>query len=93
MIALAAVLLAAVLVTAPPAAAQTDPLQALRGSCATKLSKDPKPRPRVRYRECTDKVASFDGTELDATLTLPAKATKRRLPLLVFLHGFLSHKG
>jgi ABC-2 type transport system ATP-binding protein len=92
-IAIAAVLLATALVSAPSAAAQTDPLQALRGSCTTKLSKDPKPRPRVRYRECAGKVASFDGTELDATLTLPAKATKRRLPLLVFLHGFLNHKG
>ena len=77
----------------PPAAAQTDPLQALRASCQVKTSKDPKPAPRVRYRICTAKVPTFDGTELDATLTLPAKRTNRRLPLLTFLHGFLSQKG
>ena len=91
--ALGGALLAAVLASAPTAAAQPDPLQPLRDSCAAKLSKDPKPAPRVRYRVCEAKVPSFDGTELDATLTLPARPAKRRLPLLVFLHGFLNHKG
>ena len=38
-------------------------------------------------------VASFDGTPLDVTLTLPAGAAPRRLPLVVFLHGFLNSKG
>jgi predicted acyl esterase len=87
-----AALLAAVLAQAPPAAAQADPLQALRESCQTRTSKDPKPAPRVRYRICSGQVASFDGTQLDATLTLPARRSRRRLPLLVFLHGFLNHK-
>ncbi|HKP89616.1 MAG TPA: CocE/NonD family hydrolase [Thermoleophilaceae bacterium] len=36
---------------------------------------------------------SFDGTPLDVTLTLPAKATSRRLPLVAFLHGFLADKS
>jgi hypothetical protein len=76
-----------------PAAAAPDPLQALRDSCATKTSADPKPSARVRYRVCTAPVASFDGTALDSTLTLPAKRAKRRLPLIVFLHGFLSSKA
>lgn len=43
---------------------------------------------------CTGTVESFDGTPLSTTLTLPAGAKKgQRLPLLVFLHGFLSNKG
>jgi predicted acyl esterase len=38
-------------------------------------------------------VGGHDGTPLDVTLTLPAKRSNRRIPLVVFLHGFLSHKG
>ena len=39
-------------------------------------------------------VESFDATPLDTTLTLPAGVKKgERLPLIVFLHGFLSNKG
>ena len=39
-------------------------------------------------------VESFDGTPLATTLTLPAGVKKgERLPLIVFLHGFLSNKG
>jgi predicted acyl esterase len=46
------------------------------------------------HQICTGTVESFDGTPLDTTLTLPAKVrTEERLPLIVFLHGFLSHKG
>jgi predicted acyl esterase len=38
-------------------------------------------------------VESFDGTPLDTTLTLPATIEKgKRLPLVVFIHGFLSNK-
>jgi predicted acyl esterase len=59
-------------------------------SCKAQSSKDAKP---VAYRICTAPVQSFDGTPLDVTLTLPAKQTRKRLPLVVFLHGFLSHKG
>jgi ABC-2 type transport system ATP-binding protein len=88
-----AAVLAAALAAAPSAGAQTDPLKPLRDSCAVRTSKDAKPAPRVRYRVCEAKVPSFDGTALDATLTLPAKPSKRRLPLLVFLHGFLSSKA
>jgi len=87
-----AALIAAVLATPASAADPADPLQPLRDSCATRTSKDPKPAPRVRYRVCAAKIPSFDGTELDATLTLPAKRTSKRLPLVVFLHGFLNHK-
>jgi pimeloyl-ACP methyl ester carboxylesterase len=82
-------LVAAVLATAPSASAQTDPLQALRASCQAKTSPAPAP---VAYRICTAPVNSFDGTPLDVTLTLPATAPKKRLPLVVFLHGFLSDK-
>ena len=46
------------------------------------------------HRICTGTVESFDGTQLDTTLTLPARVKEgERLPLVVFLHGFLSHKG
>ena len=44
-------------------------------------------------RQCEGMVESFDGTPLDATLTLPAKAKKgKRLPLVVFIHGLLTDK-
>ncbi|HEX8074070.1 MAG TPA: CocE/NonD family hydrolase, partial [Thermoleophilaceae bacterium] len=83
-------LIAAVCACAPAAQAADDPLAALKQSCAAKQGPD-----GARYRLCAAKVPSFDGTSLDATLTLPAKAPKgnRRLPLIVFLHGFLSNKG
>jgi predicted acyl esterase len=45
------------------------------------------------HRVCTGMVASFDGTPLDTTLTLPRSARKgARLPLVVFIHGFLNDK-
>ena len=45
------------------------------------------------HQVCTGMVESFDGTALDTTLTLPAKVKKgTRLPLIAFLHGFLSNK-
>lgn len=81
------VVLALGLACPAPAAAQTDPLGPLRDSCAAKTSPD-----RVRYRICTAKVESFDGTPLDVTLTLPAKRGKARIPLVTFLHGFLNQK-
>jgi predicted acyl esterase len=83
----AAVAVLAALACAAPANAQTDPLQPLRESCAAKRGPD-----GTRYRLCSGKVESFDGTPLDVTLTLPAKRSKRRLPLVTFLHGFLNHK-
>jgi ABC-2 type transport system ATP-binding protein len=50
--------------------------------------------PAAGVRVCTGMVESFDGTPLDATLTLPAKVKKgKRLPLVLFLHGFLSDKN
>ena len=49
---------------------------------------------RDEVRVCTGMVESFDGTPLDTTLTLPAKPRNPdRLPLVVFLHGFLSDKS
>jgi predicted acyl esterase len=49
---------------------------------------------RDAYRICTGMVESFDGTPLSTTLTLPANLSEgERLPLIVFLHGFLSNKG
>jgi predicted acyl esterase len=72
-------------------AAATHPLAALKASCAVRTSADKPPRRAARYRLCEAPVASFDGTELDATLTLPAKP-RGGLPLVVFLHGFLNTK-
>src|SRR3954471_20073447 len=42
------------------------------------------------HRICEGMVASFDGTQLDATLTTPLAA--RNPPLVVFLHGLLADK-
>jgi ABC-2 type transport system ATP-binding protein len=70
------------------AAAAPDPRAALRKSCQTRTSPD-----GARYRICTAMLPSFDGTPLDATVTLPAKRTRRRLPLVAFLHGFLTDKS
>lgn len=79
--ALAGLLLA--LVVAAPASAAPGPLAALRASC----------HPHHGVRICAGKVPSFDGTELDATLTLPATKSRKRRPLAVFLHGLLADKG
>ena len=49
---------------------------------------------KTTHRICTGMVESFDGTQLDTTLTLPRRVRKgQRLPLVVFIHGFLSDKG
>jgi predicted acyl esterase len=43
---------------------------------------------------CSAPIASFDGTPLDATVTLPAgRAPRGGRPLIVFLHGLLADKG
>jgi predicted acyl esterase len=47
-----------------------------------------------QYTICTGTVGSFDATPLSTTLTVPANVGEgQRLPLIVFLHGFLSNKG
>jgi pimeloyl-ACP methyl ester carboxylesterase len=43
------------------------------------------------YRICEGMVASFDGTQLDTTLTTPVDAP-RNPPLVVVLHGLLADK-
>src|SRR4051794_28148118 len=43
-------------------------------------------------RICTAEVPSFDGTELDVDLTLPARDSGGSRPLMVFLHGFGNNK-
>src|SRR3954447_25509032 len=48
-------------------------------------------RVEAPYRICEGKLASFDGTPLDATVTTPLAA--RHPPLVVFLHGLLADKG
>ncbi len=69
---------AALALTATPAHA------GFRDSCETKDT----------HTLCTGMVESFDGTALSTTLTLPANVEEgQRLPLIVFLHGFLSNKG
>jgi hypothetical protein len=81
------------LAAAPPAARAADPLAGVKAHCAVKRSLDRPPHLAVRYRSCAGKIASFDGTPLDATVTLPAHTSHRRkLPLVVFLHGFLASK-
>jgi len=71
-------------------AAAAAPLSELESSCALRTSTGAGP---VRYRICSAKVPSFDGTPLDTTLTLPARRPRRPLPLVVLLHGLLSSKG
>ena len=90
--ALGALTLAVGLQTAS-AAGPADPLAGLKHGCVKKRSEDPRSAARVSYVICSGEVASFDGTPLDVTLTLPLHSTKRRLPLIVFLHGFLADKG
>jgi pimeloyl-ACP methyl ester carboxylesterase len=64
------------------AVADAAPLDALH--CRTE--------PRVKI--CEGKVAGYDGTLLDTTLTLPAKPAPRQgRPLVVFLHGLLADKN
>ena len=84
-----AALAAAVALLAAAPAAAADPLAALKRDCHTERSTDRRP---VAYRICTAKIASFDGTQLDSTLTLPATRPRRRRALIVFLHGFLADK-
>jgi pimeloyl-ACP methyl ester carboxylesterase len=74
------------------ASAAPDPLVALKQSCQLQRSADQPPARPVRYRFCTAMIASFDGTQLDVTLTLPARSPRKLLPLIVFLHGFLNDK-
>src|SRR3954453_12028028 len=81
---------AAVALLEAPSAASAAPLDALEQSCHAERSADARP---VAYRICTAKVPSFDGTQLDATLTMPARRPRKRRPLIVFLHGFLADKG
>ena len=88
---LAAVAAATALCAASPARA-ADPLAALKAGCEAKRSTDVPPARAVPYRICSGKVESFDGTPLDVSVTLPARRTRRALPLVVFLHGFLSSK-
>ena len=89
MVALATVVLAAC--AAAPAGAADDPLAALKESCEARTSADERP---VAYRLCSAKVASFDGTPLDVTVTLPARQPRgRKLPLVMMLHGLFSSKA
>ena len=81
-------MLAALACALAPPAAHAAPLDELLAGCQARASPD-----RVAHRICTAPVASFDGTPLDATLTLPARTPRRGLPLVVFLHGFLTDKS
>jgi predicted acyl esterase len=75
--ALIATLAASALTAAPAHAGFTD-------QCETK----------AKVKVCSGMVSSFDGTQLDTSLTTPSKVKRgKRLPLIVFLHGFLSNKG
>lgn len=71
-----------------PQPATAAPVDDLLRSCAARTSQD-----GAAYRICSAKLPSFDGTPLDATLTLPRRTPRRGLPLIVFLHGFLTDKS
>jgi len=73
---------ALLLLACVPSVAKAAPLDALQ--CHTDGA----------YRICEGKLAGFDGTPLDTTLTLPTRRPPRRgRPLVVFLHGLLADKG
>jgi predicted acyl esterase len=66
------------------ATARADDLDALRASCKADRG----------VTLCAGAVPSFDGTALDATVTLPeGPAPRGGRPLVVFLHGLLADKG
>src|SRR3954451_1092409 len=47
-----------------------------------------------RVKICEGKIAGYDGTQLDSTLTLPTRpAPAHGRPLVVFLHGLLADKS
>src|SRR4051794_5829445 len=74
--------LAGLLLLCAPSVAKAAPLDALK--CQTD----------GQLKLCEGKVPTFDGTQLDATLTLPTKKAPRRgRPLVVFLHGLLADKS
>src|SRR4051812_493856 len=74
--------LALLLLACAPSVAKAAPLDALK--CQTD----------GQLKLCEGKVPTFDGTQLDTTLTLPTKKAPRRgRPLVVFLHGLLADKG
>jgi dienelactone hydrolase len=89
---LALVALALLAGTGRAAAAMPDPLAALKAGCTIRRSTDQPPAKAVRYRICSTKVPSFDGTPLDVTVTLPVRSARHPRPLIVFLHGFLNDK-
>jgi predicted acyl esterase len=89
----AVAVISAALGASPAPAAAADPLGAVKASCQSRQSADAPPARRARYRICSGMVESFDGTPLDVTVTLPARRSRRALPLVVFLHGFLNSKG
>lgn len=84
--------LALLAVAGPAAAATPDPLAALKSGCTVRRSADQPSAWSVRYRICSAKVPSFDGTPLDVTVTLPVRSARHPRPLIVFLHGFLNDK-
>jgi predicted acyl esterase len=78
-----ALLLALAAALPAPSVAAADGTDALHGSC----------RPQGGVSICAAQLPSFDGTRLDATLTLPSgRAPRGGRPLVVFLHGLLADK-
>ena len=55
----------------------------------------PSPGPCPTYGDiqiCSGEVPSFDGSPLDVDVTLPARNSGQRHPLIVMLHGFANNK-
>ncbi|HEV2451887.1 MAG TPA: CocE/NonD family hydrolase C-terminal non-catalytic domain-containing protein [Streptosporangiaceae bacterium] len=97
LIAAMAVVMALVMAVTGGAAGKTAPVSASTGStspaCPLGLTGTSYPAPPggVAYTVCGGRVASFDGTPLDAGLTLPAGG-QGALPLMVMLHGWGNSK-
>ena len=85
--------LSTVALVAPPAVLLTTALAGSPGplgtSCTATTSSD-----GVSYQFCTGEIASFDGTNLDTDITLPAgwTTTAGPLPTIVMLHGWSGDK-
>ena len=89
--ALAFVVSMALMVTLGQTAARGAPGQTLACPLGMTGAAHPAPAGGVAYTLCTGLVPSFDGTPLDADLTLPAGANGP-LPLIVMLHGWGNSK-
>jgi dienelactone hydrolase len=85
-----------VLVLAPGVSLADTPTSIFGAPCPTYQTERPgQPAENQDMRICSAEVPSYDGTQLDVDLTLPARNTMTpgsRHPLIVMLHGFGNNK-